>query len=81
MEMKVLRSEKKGYKKDDVMMKLDQLNVLIMGVQDGSISKADACNEAQLIAETPMKTAFFDGFHKEDTDNYIRELLDYIAAL
>ena len=52
-----------------------------MGVHDGSISKADACNEAQLIAETPMKTAFFDGFHKEDTDNYIRELLDYIAAL
>ena len=81
MELQVLRNAKKGYKKDDVMLKLDQLNILYAKAQDGKISKSDALERAQQIAATPIKTAFFQGFNKEDADNYISELLDMFAAL
>ncbi len=81
MDIQVLRDAKKGYKKDDVMLKLDKLNLLYARAQEGKISKSDALERAQQIADTPIKTAFFNGFNKEDTDNYISEILDMFAAL
>lgn len=81
MEIQVLRESIKGYKKNEVMMKLDSLNMLLSEVQSGSISKEDALAKAQAIAGSPMSTALFNGFNKEDTDSYIRELVDKIDNL
>ncbi len=77
MENKILRTSFRGYKKEDVLTRLNALNVLILAIEDNSISKADAEKEIEKIISMEMRTAF-QGFNKEDTDKYINEMVEQI---
>ena len=77
MENKILRTSFRGYKKEDVLMRLDALNVLILAIEDNSISKADAEKEIEKIISMEMRTTF-QGFNKEDTDKYVNEMVEQI---
>lgn len=78
MESTILRTSFRGYKKEDVLTRLDALNVLILALEDNSISKADAEKEIEKIISMEMHTAF-QGFNKKDTDKYINELISEIG--
>ncbi|MDE5854014.1 MAG: hypothetical protein K2H19_03015 [Ruminococcus sp.] len=67
----------KGYNKEEVLNRIDKLNVLIMAVESGKISSADAEIQAEQIASGEIKTSFY-GFNRKDTDKYINELINKI---
>ncbi len=77
MENKILRTSFRGYKKEDVLTLLNALNILMLAIDDNSISKADAEKEIAKIISIGMRTAF-QGFNKEDTDKYINEIVEQI---
>ncbi len=83
MGAEVLRSEKGGYIKEDVLAKLDSLNALLFAVESGmprdkAISELEKINSVELRRE---KAGFFGkfGFSAADTDPYISELLKKIT--
>lgn len=78
MENTILRTSFWGYKKEDVLTRIDALNVLIFALEDNSISKADAEKEIEKIISMEMHTAF-QGFNKDDTDKYLTELISRIT--
>ncbi|PWJ13444.1 hypothetical protein [Ruminococcus flavefaciens] len=78
MRSEVLRSEKGGYNKTDVLTKLDALNALLMMAEEG-VDSSKILPELEKIRQRPMrkeKSGFFGtiGFSAEDTDNYIADL-------
>lgn len=81
MKKTILRKALIGYDKGDVLMKLDGINTLVADVRDNLVSKPQALAEAQQIAASPIRTAFFNSFKKSDVDNYVRQLVAQLAAL
>lgn len=78
MRSEVLRSEKGGYNKTDVLTKLDALNALLMMAEEG-VASSKILPELEKVRQRPMrkeKSGFFGtiGFSAEDTDNYIADL-------
>ncbi len=70
-----------GYDKSEVLMKLEGINSLAEDVRGNLVSKTQALAQAQQIAESPVRTAFFNSFRKSDVDRYIRQLMQQLAAL
>jgi hypothetical protein len=84
MRSEVLRSEKGGYNKTDVLTKIDALNALLMMAEEG-VDSSKILPELEKVRQRPMrkeKSGFFGtiGFSAEDTDNYIADLEGQIAA-
>ena len=78
MRSEVLRSEKGGYNKTDVLTKIDALNALLMMAEEG-VDSSKIPPELEKVRQRPMrkeKSGFFGtiGFSAEDTDNYIADL-------
>ena len=78
MRSEVLRSEKGGYNKTDVLTKIDALNALLMMAEEG-VDSSKILPELEKVRQRPMrkeKGGFFGtiGFSAEDTDNYIADL-------
>ena len=78
MRSEVLRSEKGGYNKTDVLTKIDALNALLMMAEEG-VDSSKILPELEKVRQRPMrkeKGGFFGtiGFAAEDTDNYIADL-------
>lgn len=78
MRSEVLRSEKGGYNKTDVLTKIDALNALLMMAEEG-VASSKILPELEKVRQRPMrkeKSGFFGtiGFSAEDTDNYIADL-------
>lgn len=83
MEEKVLRTEKGGYEKKDVLSKIDAYNSLILALDEMKLSDAAVNAELEKIRNMPLNKAkgfIFagSGFSVEDTDNYIKELEETI---
>ncbi|MCR5111179.1 MAG: hypothetical protein K6B38_09775 [Ruminococcus sp.] len=79
----VLRTEKGGYEKKDVLSKIDAYNTLILAIDEMRLSDAAVNAELEKIRNMPMRKAkglIFagSGFSAEDTDNYIKELEETI---
>jgi len=84
MRSEVLRSEKGGYNKTDVLTKIDTLSALLMMAEEG-VDSSRILPELEKVRQRPMrkeKDGFFGkmGFSVEDTDNYIADLEGQIAA-
>lgn len=84
MRSDVLRSEKGGYNKTDVLTKIDALNALLMMAEEG-VDSSKIMPELEKVRQRPIsreKDGFFGtiGFSAEDTDNYIADLEGQIAA-
>lgn len=82
MTPKTFRMSKNGYDKNAVLSRLNEINLLIIGVQQGTLSSEDAkTQERQLLAEPlpEVKGFFKSGFNKEDVDSYMCELRDVIS--
>ena len=84
MRSEVLRSEKGGYNKTDVLTKIDALNALLMMAEEG-VDSSKILPELEKVRQRPIrkeKDGFFGtiGFAVEDTDNYIADLEGQIAA-
>jgi len=84
MRSEILRSEKGGYNKTDVLTKLDALNALLMMAEEG-VDSSKIMPELEKVRQRPIsreKDGFFGtiGFSAEDTDNYIADLEGQIAA-
>ena len=84
MRSEVLRSEKGGYNKTDVLTKIDALNALLMMAEEG-VDSSKIMPELEKVRQRPIsreKDGFFGtiGFSAEDTDNYIADLEGQIAA-
>ena len=84
MRSEVLRSEKGGYNKTDVLTKIDALNALLMMAEEG-MDSSKILPELEKVRQRPIrkeKGGFFGtiGFYVEDTDNYIADLEGQIAA-
>lgn len=75
----IIRTCFKGYNKEEVLSRIDKLNVLIMETEAGRISSADAEIQAEQITSGEIKTSFY-GFNKKDTDKYINELISKIRS-
>lgn len=80
----VLRQEKGGYNKASVLAKLDAYNILLMMAEEG-VSSSKLIPELEKARALPLdrvKSGFFGqyGFSTEDTDNYIADLEEKIAA-
>ena len=78
MRSEVLRSEKGGYNKTDVLTKIDALNALLMMAEEG-VDSSKILPELEKVRQRPIsreKDGFFGtiGFSAEDTDNYIADL-------
>lgn len=78
MQTEVLRSEKGGYVKADVLQKLDRMNALLMAVR-GGMRREEAMAELESIRETELrreKAGLFGkpGFSVEDTDAYLESV-------
>lgn len=78
MRSEVLRSEKGGYNKTDVLTKIDALNALLMMAEEG-VDSSKILPELEKVRQRPIrkeKGGFFGtiGFSAEDTDNYIADL-------
>ncbi len=85
MGFEVLRSRKGGYVKADVIMKLDALNEVIYGLENG-MPREQALSELKKAEQTEMrreKGGFFGaaGFDVDDTDAYIADLIAKIKDL
>ena len=84
MRSDVLRSEKGGYNKTDVLTKIDALSALLMMAEEG-VDSSKILPELEKVRQRPIsreKDGFFGtiGFSAEDTDNYIADLEGQIAA-
>ena len=84
MRSEVLRSEKGGYNKTDVLTKIDALSALLMMAEEG-MDSSRILPELEKVRQRPIsreKDGFFGtiGFSVEDTDNYIADLEGQIAA-
>ena len=84
MRSDILRSEKGGYNKTDVLTKIDALNALLMMAEEG-VDSSKIMPELEKVRQRPIsreKDGFFGtiGFSAEDTDNYIADLEGQIAA-
>ena len=84
MRSEVLRSEKGGYNKTDVLTKIDALSALLMMAEEG-VDSSKIMPELEKVRQRPIsreKDGFFGtiGFSAEDTDNYIADLEGQIAA-
>ncbi|WP_164168512.1 hypothetical protein [Ruminococcus flavefaciens] len=84
MRSDVLRSEKGGYNKTDVLTKIDALSALLMMAEEG-VDSSKIMPELEKVRQRPIsreKDGFFGtiGFSAEDTDNYIADLEGQIAA-
>lgn len=82
MAPKTFRMSKNGYDKDAVLARLNNINLLIIGVQQGTLSSEDAkIKERELLAKPlpEVKGFFKSGFNKEDVDSYMCELRDVIS--
>ncbi|HNZ97956.1 hypothetical protein [Ruminococcus sp.] len=84
MRSEVLRSEKGGYNKTDVLTKIDALSALLMMAEEG-MDSSKIMPELEKVRQRPIrkeKDGFFGktGFAVEDTDNYIADLEGQIAA-
>ncbi|MBR6995655.1 MAG: hypothetical protein IKH96_06500 [Ruminococcus sp.] len=78
MRSEVLRSEKGGYNKTDVLTKIDALNALLMMAEEG-VDSSKILPELEKVRQRPMrkeKGGFFGtiGFSAEDTDKYTAAL-------
>lgn len=73
----VLRTAFRGYNKAEVLERIDALNILLMKLEEGSISKDEALEMSESIVSVPMNTVF-SGFNKEDADEYISGLREQI---
>ncbi|MBR6981907.1 MAG: hypothetical protein IKH75_00010 [Ruminococcus sp.] len=78
MQTEVLRSEKGGYVKADVLQKLDRMNALLMAAR-GGMRREEAMAELESIRETELrreKAGLFGkiGFSVEDTDAYLESV-------
>ena len=78
MSVEVLKSEKGGYNKTDVLAKLDACNALLFAVESGlprdkALAELEKINGMELRRE---KAGFFGkfGFSAHDTESYISEL-------
>ena len=85
MSFEVLRSKKGGYVKSDVLAKLDALNAVIFGLENG-MPREQALAELRKTEQTELrkeKGGFFgaSGFDTEDTDAYIADLIAKIDDL
>lgn len=78
MEDTILRTSFWGYKKEDVLACIDKLNLLVLAVETGDITKEYAENIVNIIMLIGMQTAF-NGFNKHDTDKYLSELIGKIT--
>ena len=79
----VLRTEKGGYARNDVLAKVDAYNTLILAIDEMRLSDAAVNAELEKIRNMPLNKAkgfIFagSGFSVEDTDNYIKELEETI---
>ena len=84
MRSDILRSEKGGYNKTDVLTKIDALSALLMMAEEG-VDSSKIMPELEKVRQRPIsreKDGFFGtiGFSAEDTDNYIADLEGQIAA-
>ena len=73
----VLRAAFRGYDRAEVMRRIDTLNVLLMGLEEGLITKEEALEQSEEAVSPPIKTVF-SGFNKEDADSYVAELRERI---
>jgi len=84
MRPEVLRSQKGGYNKNDVLTKIDALSALLMMAEEG-VDSSRILPELEKVRQLLIrkeKDGFFGkmGFSVEDTDNYIADLEGQIAA-
>ena len=76
----VLRSEKGGYDKKEVLNMLDAYNVLKFQVEEGNMMRGEAENEIARIRQMPLNKVpvkkFFSpvGFKPEEVEEYFNEL-------
>lgn len=70
----VLRTAFKGYHKMQVMVLLDGLNVLIIAVENGDMTREEAIREAETLTRKPLQKAF-GGFRTDDVDACLAGLL------
>ena len=83
MEFKVLKEEKGGYKKTDVLAKVEAYTVLLMRVQAGQADRVSALAELEAIRNIEIKrekSGFFGsmGFSVKDTEEYMATLEEEI---
>lgn len=78
MEDTILRTSFWGYKKEDVLVCIDKLNLLISEVETGNMPREYAEREVNRIMLIGIQTAF-NGFNKDDTDKYLTELIGRIT--
>lgn len=71
----ILRSVKGGYKKMDVLTKLDAYMALMAKIQNG-IAPAEGKEELLKIRQMPLETENEEqeGFAKNDTDAYFNQM-------
>ncbi|MBR6581757.1 MAG: hypothetical protein IKK66_10720 [Ruminococcus sp.] len=71
----ILRSVKGGYKKMDVLTKLDAYMALMAKIQNG-ITPAEGKEELLKIRQMPLETENEEqeGFAKNDTDAYFNQM-------
>ena len=83
MRLEVLRSEKGGYNKADVLTKLDSLNAILMMLEQGGVPREQllaGLNAAEEVELRREKGGLFGkhGFSVEDTDAYLEKLMSEI---
>ncbi|MBR5682021.1 MAG: hypothetical protein IKW96_01895 [Ruminococcus sp.] len=85
MGFEVLRSKKGGYVKNDVIMKLDALNALILALENGMPREqayAELKKTEQIVLRKEKGGLFgASGFDTGDTDAYIADLTAKIEDL
>lgn len=78
MNIQTLKSVKGGYKKEDVLAKIDAYTIIIVSVESGAdpYSLQSQFYDADAIELRHEKTGFFgkNGFSEEDSDKYLAEL-------
>ncbi|MBO4524005.1 hypothetical protein [Ruminococcus sp.] len=85
MSFEVLRSKKGGYVKSDVIAKLDALNAVLLGLENG-MPREQALAELKKTEQIEIrkeKRGFFgaSGFDTEDTETYLADLIAKIEKL
>lgn len=83
MDFKVLKEEKGGYKKAEVLTKVEAYTMLLMKVQAGQADRITALAELETIGNmelTRESTGFFSskGFSVQDTEEYLATLEEEI---
>lgn len=83
MRHEVLRGEKGGYNKTDVLTKLDTLNAVLMMLEQGGVPQEQlnaGLKAAEAVELRREKGGIFgkQGFSVKDTDDYIARLEEQI---